>query len=231
MKKYWIFALLLGFVQGLSAQNNEVSKLSSFKEESDPRSTAILKKVKDTYESYKSMEVAFTLTIDIPEQDTEVQKGSIAQKGDKYHLQLGSQEIISDGSTLWFHLKNNNEVQINSLDGEEDSEEILSPQALMRIYESDQYLSFLANEMTKNGKTLQYIEFKPTDRDSEYSKLKVLVNKKNNQVEEIMVFAKDGSRFTLAIDKLTPNKNFEEAYFRFDASKYPGIHVEDLRVD
>jgi hypothetical protein len=45
------------------------------------------------------------------------------------------------------------------------------------------------------------------------------------------VFAKDGSRYTLKVNEIKPNKNYGPETFVFDASKYPGIHVEDLRID
>lgn len=55
------------------------------------------------------------------------------------------------------------------------------------------------------------------------------VDKKTNEVANIKAFGKDGSRFTLQVNQLTPNKNYDAAYFAFDKSKYPGYHVEDLR--
>jgi hypothetical protein len=46
----------------------------------------------------------------------------------------------------------------------------------------------------------------------------------------VKAFGKDSSRYTFSISKLTPNKQFGADHFKFDAKKYPGVKVEDLRM-
>jgi outer membrane lipoprotein carrier protein len=77
---------------------------------------------------------------------------------------------------------------------------------------------------------LTQIEFKPKDKKSEYSKLRISIDEKAGAIEHIKAFAKDGSRYTFSVTKLTPNKAFDADYFKFDAKKYPGVKVEDLRI-
>ncbi|HNL39918.1 MAG TPA: outer-membrane lipoprotein carrier protein LolA, partial [Saprospiraceae bacterium] len=79
------------------------------------------------------------------------------------------------------------------------------------------------------GKLLTHIEFKPVSRNSEYAKIRVSVDEKALTIESIKAFAKDGSRYTFKVTRLTPNKVFPANHFTFDAKKYPGVHVEDLR--
>ena len=50
-------------------------------------------------------------------------------------------------------------------------------------------------------------------------------------VAQMKVFSKDGSRYTLKIIDIRANMNYTSDVFAFDESKYPGIHVEDLRID
>lgn len=224
MKNYMILLLLLGMTSTVIAQNTT-------KEVSDPAAKAVLEKMKNIYESYSTIEANFSLVIEIPDQDPETQKGVISQKGDKYHLQIDNQVIISDGNTLWYHLKNKNEVQINNVEEDPEDEEIMSPKQLLRIYESDQFLYALTNEGVEKGVAIQQIEFKPIDRDSDYSKLRLTVNKKDKSIMRIKAFGKDGSRFTLSINKFNPNKTMNDQFFVFDETKYKGIRVEDLRID
>ncbi len=197
-------------------------------EENDPAAKAILDAIKNKYESYQSLDVHFTLTIAFPEEDPEIQKGHLSQQAEQYKLDLEGQSIISDGTTMWFHLKNRNEVQINDVEEGED-DEMLSPQNLLRIYETNEFYYALVGEAEENGQAVQKIEFKPLDRDSEYSKMRLSINKSTKEILRIKTFAKDGSRYTLQVDKLTPNKNFEKNYFQFDPAQFPGIHVENLR--
>ncbi|MEM1320359.1 MAG: outer membrane lipoprotein carrier protein LolA [Bacteroidota bacterium] len=222
--KNWLIAFLLVGTAAVGWTQTQTQ------EGADPAAKAILDQMKGIYESYKTLEADFTLEIEIPEQDKEVQKGSIAQMGEKYHLQLADQAIISDGSTLWYYLKSKNEVQINNVE-EDGEDEIMSPKELLRIYESDDYQYALTNETYEKGKPVQQIEFKPLDRDSDYSKLRLTVLKKDKAIHRIKVFGKDGSRFTLSINALTPNKSFTNDYFTFDESKHQGVRVEDLRID
>lgn len=220
---FCLFASLLTFT--VFAQEN------TFTDTSDPAATAILDKLKKEYESYSSMEIDFTLTIAFPEEKEEIQKGKIAQQGEMYRMQMGPQEIVSDGKALWLYLKERNEVQINSID-EEDNEEmnILSPSDLFTLYEKGDYIYGLVNEGKEGGKVIQQIEFKPTDRYSEYTKLRLTLEKGTNKVIRMKVFSKDGSQYTLSIDKLTPNKKFTNAHFTFNVNEYPGLKVEDLRM-
>lgn len=225
MKKLSSFLLLLGLLTTSFAQDNVGI------DQNDPKAKAILDGIKDKYEAYKSLDVDFTLTIEFPEEDAEVQKGHISQEGDKYKLDLASQSIISDGQSMWFHLKNRNEVQINDIEEGMEDEDMLSPQSLLRIYEKDNFLFALVGEAIEGGKTVQKIEFKPLDTESEYFKMRLTVDKKTQQINRIKTFSKDGSRYTLDIDNFTPNKVFADGHFGFNKSNYPGIHIEDLRMD
>lgn len=200
-------------------------------EVSDPRAKAILDEIRTKYDAYKSLEADFTLTIELPEEDAMVQEGKIIQQGDKYYLDSGDQAIFCDENSLWLYSKNNAEVQINDVDDFEDDAEMLSPKQVMRIYEQEDFLYSLTNSTYEKGVAIQQIEFKPTESDSEYSKIRLTIDQKKKQIIRIKAFGKDASRYTFAIKKLTPNKSYDEATFVFDAAKYPGVHVEDLRID
>ncbi len=226
MKKITLSILLTSFLAVTLLAQNE-----SYTTDSDPKATAILEKIKKEYESYTSLEIDFTLTLAFPEEGEEIQKGSIAQQGEKYRLKMGPQELICDGSVLWMFFRERNEVQINNVDNEDDDVDILSPQDLFTLYEKGDYIYALTNEQSENGRTVQQIEFKPTDRYSEYTKMRLTVDKKTAQVLRMKVFAKDGSRYTLTIDRLSPNVDFKANYFTFQKDDFPGVVVEDLRID
>lgn len=226
--KQFLFSLIALFLfsGSLIAQDN------TFTDSSDPEATAILEKLKKEYKSYSSMEIDFTLTIAFPEEKEEVQKGSIAQKGSSYRMQMGPQEIISNGEILWMYLKERNEVQINDVEelGDEEEVNIFSPDDLFTLYEKGEYIYGLVNEGEEGGKSFQQIEFKPTDRYSEYTKLRLTIEKGNNRVMRMKVFSKDGSKYTLNIDNLTANKKFGADHFTFKEEDYPGVKVADLRM-
>jgi len=223
MRKLFFSFLFVVAAFSAFAQQNTLSKSS----DSDPAAKALLQKVRNKYEAYKSVEADFSLTIKIPEQSEEVQKGKLVQQGENYRLDFTTQSIFFDGTTLWLYLKSLNEVQITNANFE--AEGMLSPKDLLTIYEKDEYVYALTSRVQEGGKTLQQIEFKPLQKDFEYTKLRVSVDVATNEVTKIEAFGKDASRYTLKIEKMAVNKVFTTNYFKFDPKNYPGIYIEDLR--
>ncbi len=198
-------------------------------EDSDPRAKAILETIRTNYESLETMQADFSLDIEYPEEDKIVQKGKMWQQGNKYHVDMDEQAVISDGKTVWVHLKSNEEIQITNATSDED-EGVLSPKDMLRMYEKDDHVFILTNEIEENGKMIQQIEFKPMDPDAEYSKLRLTVEKKSKNIVRLKSFGKDGSRFTLNVNKQLDNKPIDETIFALDKSKYPNVNFEDLRI-
>jgi outer membrane lipoprotein carrier protein len=198
--------------------------------DSDPAAKAILGKVKTKYDAYKSLEASFKLLIEIPNQPQEEQAGKLIQQGDQFRLELADQRLISDGKSVWLHLVRNKEVQINNFEEGEDAG-FLSPKDLLRVYEREDFVFVLLNEYAEAGKVLQDIEFKPLDPNSEYSKMRVSIEKATNEIKRIKAFAKDGSRYTLSVGALKANQSYPASTFVWNKSECPDCYVEDLRID
>ncbi len=225
MKKIFLTGFLAAMMITVFAQNRDFTNA----EDTDPAAKAILDKLKAKYDSYKTLEAEFAIEIEIPEQPKEVQTGKLQQEGEKYRLNLEGQTIVSDGVTLWYYLEHRNEVQINDVD-EGDGGDIMSPKDLMRIYESEDYVYFLMNEFSEDGTIVQQIEFKPLDTDSEYSKLRLTVDKKANMIARIKAFSKDGSRYTFKLNKVSPNKAYDASLFEFKKSECPDCEWVNLKL-
>ena len=228
MKHILLALLTFSALQTLSAQTGKAPAPPA--EANDPAAKKILDKIRKKYEGYKSLEASFALSIELPGQKQEVQKGTVGQEGDKFRLEMDQQIIVSDGKITWVYLKNNNEVQINDADPKDTENGFLTPKDLLKRYQKGDYLYAVTDKSTENGKLLTHIEFKPKDKKSEYSKLRVSVDEKAGSIQSVKAFGKDGSRYTFSINKFTPNKQFAADYFTFDAKKYPGVKVEDLRM-
>jgi len=219
-----LFLVSAFMTTALSAQDGQLTTA----EESDPRATAILDKLRKKYDSYTNLEAQFTLEIKLPEQGAETQQGTLARSGEKYRLELGSRTIISNGEAVYLILHNNKEVQINDIP-EQGTESMLSPQALFNFYENDEFVYFLINEFKEGGRVVQQIEFKPTNRDVDYTKLRMTVDKQKQEVTRMTAFGRDASQYVFKMDGLEPGKTFPEGHFQFDEKDYPDYYVEDLR--
>ncbi len=198
-------------------------------EKADPEATKALDRVRKKYEGYKSFEAGFSLTVELPGEPKEVQKGTVGQQGEKFRLDMDQQIIASDGKTTWVYLKKNNEIQINDTDPNSDNG-FLTPRDLLRRYQKGDFLYAIIDKITDKSRVLTQIEFKPKDKSSEYSKLRISIDEKAGTIESIKAFAKDGSRYTFEVSRFTPNKAFGNGHFQLNSQAYPGAHVEDLRM-
>lgn len=221
-------AILMLFVSfALSAQTNNSYSSSA---DSDPEAKAILTEIRNKYDAYKTLSVDFSMNIQLADQPAEAQSGSLIRQADKYFMKLGDMEVLCNGEAIWFILKNNREVQINPMpDPSEQGSLILSPDALFNFYDKGSFVYALANETLENGVRVQQIEFKPLDKNSEYAKLRLTVNKSTRDIVSVFALGKDGSRYTLQVSKFTPNKSLAADTFVFNPAKYQGFHIEDLR--
>ncbi|MEQ8703298.1 MAG: outer membrane lipoprotein carrier protein LolA [Phaeodactylibacter sp.] len=226
MKKFLFSIAFLALIIPAFAQDNTVTSA----EDSDPRAKAILDEIRKRFESYESLGADFTLEITFPEEPMESQKGEIAKQGDQFRMSMASQTVISDGETLWMIFDHNKEVQINTMPDEaEMGGMVLSPESLLNFYDHGDFAYFITGEAREAGQAVQQIEFKPLDRNAEYTKLRMNVNKATKDVVSVTAFGRDGSRYKLRLDSLTPNKRFPAGQFAFNKADYPGYYIEDLR--
>ena len=221
---FLVFAWALAFSSSMAQDNQYLTR-----NDSDPEAMALLNKLKAKYEGFDNMKMDFSLEIEIPEEDKIIQKGHIFQQDKKFHLDFEQQAVTSNGETVWIHLKNNNEVQIHNASTLEEEDSFLSPQNLLNLYESNAFIFGISNEAKQNGKTVAWIECKPVDTDSEFSKMRMVVDTKNIEMVSVKAFSKDGSRYTLLTDKLASNVSIPAGKFEFDATAFPDIYVEDMR--
>ncbi len=213
------FAALFFSTQSLFAQG---STPKPFVEQSDPEAKKIVAQLRDKYKAVKSTQVDYTLTIENGE-NKEVQKGKIFQKDRKFRVANNSNEMVCDGKTIWMYMKKQNEVQITDFDP--NDEDLLSPNKILNFDQVDKNFLYA---ITNEDATSVSIEFKPTNKNSEYSKMRVKVNKAKNEVEQIKVFTKDGTRYTLDIHKMQA-ASIDDSQFIFNKAQYPGVRETDLR--
>lgn len=212
MIRTFLLFIFLPFLVSVNAQDRDAKK--------------ILDQISHKYDKYTSMEIDFDLKVDYPERPAEVQKASIVQQGNSFVFKSIDQDIYGNGDDVWYYLKGRNEVQINDFE-EDDELGMMTPKDLLRQYKADKFEYAITH--TEGDEV--YIEFKPIDRYSDYSKYRIKVNKKEKDFESMEAFGKDGSKLYVTISSFVPNKTYTADYFAFDAKKHPGVMIEDLRLD
>jgi len=193
----------------------------------DKNALKIINQLEQKYNTYQSIEANFNLTTEIPEEEPIKESGKFIQDGTAYHLDSDQQTIFSDGKSIWLFLKNQNEVQINSIAEDEGSLINLTPRGIINLFNNSEFDYAIVNE----EKGISHIEFKPLDKNSEYSKARLAIDINKKELKSAKVFYKDGIRLTLDVVDITPNQSYDAEIFVFNAAEYPGVHVEDLRID
>ncbi|MBL7928880.1 MAG: outer membrane lipoprotein carrier protein LolA [Bacteroidia bacterium] len=193
----------------------------------DAKATELLNAVSSNYKSFKTMQATFTIIIENQkEKTTDKQKGTLTVKGDKYKVELGSQDIISDGQIVWTHLKEEKEVQINSND--KSKEDQLTPNRIFSIGQSG-FKSRLGDSKKEGSKTIQTVELTPEDAKKPYFKIVLQIDKSKNLLTSLKVLNKSGINITYSIDKFLQNVEAPDVYFSFDTVKHKDVEVIDLR--
>jgi outer membrane lipoprotein-sorting protein len=192
------------------------------------RASDIINNLSKQYKSYKSMQAAFTLTIENQkEQTTEQQKGILTLKGDKYRVELANQDIISNGTVIWTHLKEEKEVQINANDKNNENE--FSPNRIFNFSQAG-FRSRLGPTRKTGKTTIQTVELIPEHATAKpYFKILLQIDRDNNHLHSVKIFNKSGIHITYTIDRFIPNIDAPDVLFSFDPGKHKDVEVIDLR--
>ena len=192
------------------------------------KAKAILAEVSKKFKTYQIVKAEFTFTIDNPKAKiNRTEKGTLYVKANanKYRMIMTERDLISDGKNQWTYLKDDKEVQVTAVD---DSADALNPAQIFTLYEKG-FSSLYTGEKRIGNKVFQIIDLTPLDGKKSYSKVRLSIDKTAKQVANVLIFDKDGSKYTYNVKSFLPNVKLPESTFIFDAKKYPGVEVVDLR--
>ena len=191
--------------------------------QNDKRAATILDAMSNKYKTMTSFKVAFTY---INEGTKETLKGDATVKGTKFRLKMAGQEIFNDGKIMTTYIKESNEATVNNYDPKEAGD--IDPTKVYTIYKKGYKYTFL-EEVTEAGKAYEVVELTPEKKDSKVAKLQIKVDKKDKSVKSWKIFQRSGQRLGFKVDSFVPNVKVDDKSFAFDASKYKGVELIDLR--
>lgn len=154
-------------------------------------------------------------------------EGEITVMGDMYKLELDEQVVINNGNTVWTYLPDVNEVNIDTYDPAEDE---ISPSKIYTAYQDGYKYVYVGDEACQTGGgTCAVIDLVPNDKDAQFFKIKLFINKSDYSLKSWTMFDKTGNKYKYTIKNFKSNINVKPSFFTFDATKYPGVEVIDLR--
>ena len=196
----------------------------------DAKAKSLLDKVKKQYDGYASLESNFKIEYKLAEQPKpEIMSGKIYQKGSSFRAEMGKDFVIGNGQIIW--QKAGNAVQIKSASSK-DADDLMTPKTLIRMYEKKEFTFGVTGESAEGwSKKATILTGKPTNRRSEFTKIVLAIDQKTNHIVSVTAFGKDQSRSKVSLEPPVLNQKYNDSMFNFDKSKYPGVKVQDLRVD
>lgn len=192
----------------------------------DDKARMILDNMSDKYKSIPAYEASFTQTLENAQADiNENFSGKITVKGEMFRLDMGGQEIINNGKTVWTYIPEVNEVNIdnyNPQDGE------MTPSKIYAAYK-DGYKYVYLEEKKMAGKAYDVIDLVPEDKNDPFFKIRLTIDQKGNVLKSWTMFDKSGNRYIYDITEFKILNDIKDAFFHFDKAKYNGVEVVDLR--
>lgn len=196
--------------------------------QNDPKAKGILDAVSKKVSSLKTMKAAFTLKLTGGKGGsvTDTRKGNLALKGQKYHITLGNQEIMSDNANVWTYNKDAKEVQVSKYNPAEQS---MSPAKLFTpSYFDKEYRYTYKGTRKEGGKDVDVIELLPTDKSKPIAKIELLVDK-SSMITAGNYWEKNGNMYAITISNVTQNTDIPDSHFSWNPKDHPGVELVDLR--
>lgn len=216
MKKLLIISLSLIFTFAASTSYGQY----------DPKAKNILDAMSKKYSEIHAFTAKFSYSLNSPAESLEEKfEGEITVKENKYHLNMGEQEIYNNEQNVWTYLKPENEVTITEY--EPDPEDIL-PTEVPEMYKNGYKYLFVEDKIIE-GRAYEIVELNPEDKDLRYYKIRLTIDKNDKTLRSYEMYEKGGRRYLYTIKDFKPTSTVSDQDFVFNTAKYPKVEVIDLR--
>ena len=194
----------------------------------DPAAKKILDRVANKSKQYISIQADFELKIDNRRDDfSSNSKGTLKIKGEKYYMESPDTKVFYDGTTLWTYMEDLNEVTITEPD--KSSEDFVeNPIIIFDLYNRDFKYRLVGETRVESG-WMYEIDLFPNDLDQPYSRFKIMIRKDTEELYMVKAVGKDGIDYTAYLTNAIYNKPIDDSAFTFQADKYKGVEVIDMR--
>ena len=105
----------------------------------------------------------------------------------------------------------------------------ITPQKIFTNFYDKDFLYKLNGDTKVGTKMVQQVELTPTDKSKPFFKVLLNIDKRNQAISSTKIFEKSGNIYLYEISNMNTSTLVNDAQFLFDAKKYPGVEVVDLR--
>lgn len=197
-------ALLL-MAQALPAQNNAES---------------FIRMLIGQMKSHKNVEMAFNYQIS-PDGKTisDPQKGHAWLQGEAYKIEMVEQQMISDGTTIWTYLTDEEEVMVSNASEGEDN----TPLKLLTSLDE----SYVATLTSIDAKGIATVEL--ANPKGQYKRVTLKIDTKQIKIKSADIYADDISKLVINVEEMNFDQELDDKFFTFDTKAHPKVDVIDMR--
>jgi len=198
------------------------SAIIAYSQTKDTKASALLEEVSKKAKGYKSIKVEFSYSMENTKAKINEKKtGTLLVSGDKYQMSAAGQTVICDGKTIWTYIVESNEVQVNTLENNDDA---LTPSKLLTSYNSN----YRSKIIKSNDPTTEAVELIP-NTGKNFTKAVLGIDKAKKQVKSFTLYDKSGNTFSYKIKSYLTDIPVTASDFFFDPKKFPGVEIIDMR--
>lgn len=179
-----------------------------------------LNSVIEKNKSYEDISIIFNYRYGNKEEVSKEMKGYAYMKGESYLLKIDGQEMISDGSTLWTYLIDEQEVMISDVNEDNNN----SPLAIINSFSENVNVSF--EHCSDADLTHLFITEKEA---TTFKSISLYVKNKDLKIHEIDINNLDDSYLIYSVESFHTNQNLPDSMFIFDEKIHPNVEVIDMR--
>ncbi len=177
----------------------------------------IMRQVEASFHKGGGIRVKFTM---------QASSGTIELKGEKFVLHAGGMTTWFDGHTQWSFLASANEVNISEPTQEEL--QALNPYAWLSLYRNGYCAQLFQQVHADNASRYYGVLLTAPGGGKESLSIELYIQKSTYRPARV-ILQQSGEDVEIVINSYEEGLSWEDSYFVFDAAKYPGVEVIDLR--
>ena len=176
----------------------------------------LVKNTVKTFRDKNNVEMVFSYSyLDANQEEAyETHEGEAYLQGEAYKVTLEEQQTISNGTTIWTYLVDDEEVMVSNASEGTDN----TPIKLITTLDKDYTASYTDNKST--------IEL--TNPKGQFKRIIVKFDNKNS-LSQMRIYADDGSSMDITIKEWKYDQKLKDDFFTFDEKAYPEVEIIDMR--
>ncbi|MBP9019130.1 MAG: outer membrane lipoprotein carrier protein LolA [Bacteroidales bacterium] len=226
LKRYLVVAGL-GFAGAFIIISSNSAKSANFLvgdlQSQSEKTENIINQFRSQLSQLPAFEMSFSMNY-----DGQVSVGTVQAQKDFYRMDNKDLSLYCDGDSKWIYNVANNEVIILKNDL---SQVDLLENPLAFFYSLGKGYSYPEKVKSSNVNKVPVwvVDLFPINKRLGYSKISLMVDKRNYSPVRIVYVMKSGEVVTVDITSFSEKKPWGKDHFRFDTAKHNGLRVSDMR--